>query len=51
VRIRLRFEAVKRAIPNIDSVSAEDGSRLLRLSAMARFEQTGQEMQAKVKEC
>jgi ABC-type uncharacterized transport system len=44
------LEAVKRAIPNLDSVSVEDGSRLLRVSALAEFQRTGQEMQAKVKQ-
>jgi hypothetical protein len=44
------LEAVKRAIPNIDSVSVEDGSRLLRIAALAQFQKTGQEMQARGKQ-
>jgi hypothetical protein len=42
--------AVKRNIPNLDSVSVEEGSRLLRMAALAQFQKTGQEMQAKVKQ-
>jgi hypothetical protein len=42
--------AVKRAIPNLDSVSVEEASQMLRASALAQFQKTGQEMQAKVKQ-
>jgi hypothetical protein len=44
------LEAVKRAIPNLESVSVEQGSRLLRAAAVSRFEQASQELQARVKQ-
>jgi hypothetical protein len=44
------LEAVKRAITNLDSVSVEEGSRLLRDAALAQFQKTGQEMQARVRQ-
>ena len=43
------LDAVKRAIPNLDTVSVDEGSRLLRASAVSRFEQASQELQARVK--
>ncbi len=42
--------AVKQTITNLDAVSVEDGSRLLRVAALAQFQKTAQEMQAKVKQ-
>jgi hypothetical protein len=42
------IEAVKQAIPNLDAMSAEDGSRQLRVAALAQFKKTALEMQAKV---
>jgi len=42
--------AVQQAIPNLDSVSVEDGSRQLRAASMAEFKKTAQEMQAKVQQ-
>jgi hypothetical protein len=44
------LEAVRRAIPNLDTVSTEEGSRQLRAAAAAQFKKTGQEMAAKVKQ-
>jgi len=44
------LKAVRQAIPNIDSVSVEEGSRLLRAAAVAQFKKTGQEMQDRVKQ-
>ncbi len=44
------LEAVRRTIPNLDAVSVEEGSRLLRVAAVAQFKKTGQEMQARVKQ-
>ena len=43
------LDAVRRAIPNLDTVSVEEGSRLLRAAAVTRFEQASQEIQARVK--
>jgi hypothetical protein len=42
--------AVRQAIPNLDSVSVEDGSRQLRAASIAEFKKTAQEMQAKVQQ-
>jgi hypothetical protein len=42
------LEAVRRAIPNMESISVEEGSRLLRAAAVAQFKKTGQEMEARV---
>ena len=44
------LEAVKRAMTNLDSVSVEEGSRLLRVAALTQFEKTAREMQARVKQ-
>jgi hypothetical protein len=44
------LEAVKRAITNLDSVSVEDGSRMLRTAALAQFQKTGQEMQSRLRQ-
>jgi len=44
------LEAVKRALPNVDAVSVEDGSRLLRMAALAQFQKIGQEMQTRVRQ-
>jgi len=41
--------AVKRVIPNLDSISLEDGTKALSQSAMTDFKQAVEEMQAKVK--
>ncbi len=44
------LDSVKRAIPNLDSVSLEEGTRILRDAALAEFTQAAQEMQAKLSE-
>jgi hypothetical protein len=44
------LEAVRRAVPNVDSVSVAEGSRLLRVAALAQFQKSAQEMQARVKQ-
>ncbi len=44
------LEAVKRAIPNVDSISLDEGTRLLRDSALAEFRQAAQELETKVRE-
>jgi hypothetical protein len=44
------LEAVKRSIPNLDTVSLQDGTRILRESALKEFAQVAQETEAKVKE-
>ncbi len=44
------LEAVRRAIPNLETVSAEEGSRQLRAAAADQFKKTGREMEAKVKQ-
>jgi hypothetical protein len=44
------LDAVKQAIPNLDSVSVDEGSRLLRSAALARMEQASQELQSRVKQ-
>ena len=43
-------DAVKRLIPNMDSVSVEEGMAVLRQSSYADFKQAVEEMQARVKE-
>jgi hypothetical protein len=40
--------AVRQAIPNLDAVSVEDGSRQLRVAALSHFKQTAQAMQAQI---
>jgi hypothetical protein len=42
--------AVKSAIPNLDSVSLEDGTRILRDAAVQQFAQAAQEMDAQIKQ-
>jgi len=44
------LDAVRQAIPNLDSVSVEEGSRVLRAAALSRVEQAAQEVQARVKQ-
>jgi len=44
------LDAVKRTIPNAESASVEIGTRLLRKAALAKFEQTVLELQAREKE-
>jgi hypothetical protein len=44
------LDAVKQAIPNLDSVSVEEGSRLLRAAALDRMKQASQEVQFRVKQ-
>jgi hypothetical protein len=44
------LDAVKRLIPNLDSVSLDQGKEALRQSSFAQFQQAVQEMQARVKE-
>jgi hypothetical protein len=44
------LDAVRQAIPNLDSVTMEEGSRALRAAALARFERTSQEFQTRVKQ-
>ena len=43
------LEAVKRSIPNLDSVTLEQGMQTLRQSAFMEFMRTAQEMEAEVK--
>ena len=43
------LDAVKRAIPNVQSASLEQGTRILREAALAEFQQTVQELQARLK--
>ena len=43
------MDAVKRAIPNPDSVSLEDGTQILHDAALAQFKQEAQDMGAKIK--
>jgi hypothetical protein len=43
------LETVKRLIPNVDSISVDQGKKVLRQAALAEFKQAVQEMQAKVK--
>ncbi|MGA2749020.1 MAG: Gldg family protein [Verrucomicrobiota bacterium] len=42
------LEAVRRAIPNLDSVSVEEGTRMLRAASITQVEKTAWEMQAKI---
>jgi len=42
--------AVKSAIPNLDSVSLEDGTRILRDAAVQQFAQAAEEMDAQIKQ-
>ncbi len=44
------FNAVKRMIPNLDAVSLEDGTKVLRDAAMTQFKQATEEMNAQVKD-
>jgi hypothetical protein len=44
------LDAVRQAIPNLDSVSVEEGSRTLRGAALARLAQASQDIQARVKQ-
>jgi hypothetical protein len=44
------LESLKRSIPNLDSVSVEEGTRMLRQTALNQFTQVAQEMEAKVKD-
>jgi hypothetical protein len=43
------LETVKRLIPNVDSISVDQGKKVLRQASLAEFKQAVQEMQAKVK--
>jgi hypothetical protein len=43
-------EAVRRAIPNLEAVSLEEGAKVLREAGMAQFQQAAVAMQAQVKE-
>lgn len=44
------LEAVRRAIPNIDSVSLQEGTQILQEATLNEFARVAQEMEAKVKE-
>ena len=44
------LDAVKRAIPNLDAVSLEAGTQILRNASLVQFQQAAEEMQARVKE-
>ncbi len=44
------LDAVRQAIPNLGSVSVEEGSRTLRGAALARLAQASQDIQARVKQ-
>jgi hypothetical protein len=43
------LNAVKRAIPNIDSISLEDGTSALRNASLAQFMQAAQKLEADIK--
>jgi hypothetical protein len=42
--------AVRQALPNLDSVSVEEGSRQLRVAALAEYKKTAQEMQTRIEQ-
>jgi hypothetical protein len=44
------IEAVKRVLPNLDSVTVAEGAQKLRAASLAQFEKTATEMQARVKQ-
>jgi len=44
------IEDIKRIIPNIDSVSLEEGTRLLRQAALNEFARAAQEMQTRIQQ-
>jgi hypothetical protein len=44
------LEAVKRAIPNLEAVSVEEGSRQLRTAALTDYKKTAQELQTRIEE-
>jgi hypothetical protein len=44
------LDAVRRAIPNVDAVSLEEGTKVLRDAGLAKFMQAAQEMEAQVKD-
>jgi ABC-type uncharacterized transport system involved in gliding motility auxiliary subunit len=44
------LEAVRRSIPNLDAVSLEAGTEILRASALAQFKQAAQELDARLKD-
>lgn len=44
------FDALRRTIPNVDAVSLEEGTKVLRDAAVAQFMQTAQDTEAQVKE-
>jgi hypothetical protein len=44
------MEALKRSIPNLDSVSVEEGTKILRASVVDQFNQVTTEMQGKMKD-
>jgi hypothetical protein len=44
------LEKVRKLIPNLDSVSVEEGTKILRQSALAQFRQSVDETQARIKE-
>ena len=44
------LDAVKRAIPNLDAVSLEAGTQILRNASLVQFQQAAEEMQARVKD-
>jgi hypothetical protein len=44
------LEAVRRSIPNLDAVSLEAGTKVLREAGLAQFKQAVEEMNARVKE-
>ena len=46
----LALEEVRRAIPNLDSVSLEAGTRLLREAAVSEFGRAAQEMEARLRQ-
>ena len=44
------LDAVRKAIPNLDAVSLEAGTKILRDASLVQFEQAAEEMQAQVKD-
>ena len=44
------LDAVRKAIPNLDAVSLEEGTKVLRDAALVQFKQAAEEMEARVKD-
>jgi hypothetical protein len=44
------LDAVRKAIPNLDAVSLEEGTKILRAASLVQFQQAAKEMEARVKD-